>query len=75
MIFKVVHQLDLSTYKLVPISEELKQLRKPYIISKHSVNSTSGIVPVDNTSYDDISLIGTRLINYYIINLRSIIFK
>ncbi len=75
MIFKLIELTDISSYKLVIVSDEIKKLRGPFEVHKASTSMNFGVLIRDNTYYDDTKRVGVRLISHYTIKRRSILFK
>lgn len=74
---KTPMKFDISTYKLIPMSEIFKRKRGPYKLQKSRImgtRDTIGYFVWDVTYYDDLKLIGTRVITHYYTAGRSVVF-
>ena len=75
--FKATMKFDISTYKLIQMSDIFKKKRGPYKLQKSRIMGTRGMTGYfvwDITHYDDNKLIGTRVITHYYIAGRSVMF-
>ena len=74
---KTPMKFDISTYKLIPMSEIFKRKRVPYKLQKSRIMGTRDMIGYfvwDVTYYDDLKLIGTRVITHYYTAGRSVVF-
>lgn len=74
---KTPMKFDISTYKLIPMSEIFKRERGPYKLQKSRIMGTRDMIGYfvwDVTYYDDLKLIGTRVITHYYTAGRSVMF-
>ena len=71
-------KFDISTYKLIQMSDIFKKKRGPYQLQKSRImmdtNGMIGYFVWDVTHYDDNKLIGTRVITHYCTAGRSVMF-
>ena len=74
---KTPMKFDISTYKLIPMSVIFKRKRGPYKLQKSRIMGTRDMIGYfvwDVTYYDDLKLIGTRVITHYYTAGRSVVF-
>ena len=74
---KTPMKFDISTYKLIPMSEIFKRKGGPYKLQKSRIMGTRDMIGYfvwDVTYYDDLKLIGTRVITHYYTAGRSVMF-
>ena len=74
---KTPMKFDISAYKLIPMSEIFKRKRGPYKLQKSRIMGTRDMIGYfvwDVTYYDDLKLIGTRVITHYYTAGRSVVF-
>ena len=74
---KTPTKFDISAYKLIPMSEIFKRKRGPYKLQKSRIMGTRDMIGYfvwDVTYYDDLKLIGTRVITHYYTAGRSVVF-
>ena len=75
---KTPMKFDISTYKLIQMSDVFKKKRGPYKLQKSRIMmDTKGMIGYfvwDVTHYDDNKLIGTRVITHYYTAGRSVMF-
>ena len=74
---KTPMKFDISTYKLIQMSDVFKKKRGPYKLQKSRImgtRDTIGYFVWDITHYDDNKLIGTRVITHYYTAGRSVMF-
>ena len=77
LMLKTPTKFDISAYKLIPMSEIFKRKRGPYKLQKSRIMGTRdriGYFVWDVTYYDDLKLIGTRVITHYYTAGRSVMF-
>lgn len=68
-------KFDISTYQLVQMSDYFKKLRGPYQLQKtHLQGQKTSYFVWDITHYNDIELVGTRIITHYHVITRSVMF-
>ena len=74
---KTPTKFDISAYKLIPMSEIFKRKRGPYKLQQSRIMGTRDMIGYfvwDVTYYDDLKLIGTRVITHYYTAGRSVMF-
>jgi len=77
LMLKTPMKFDISTYKLIQMSDIFKKKRGPYKLQKSKIMGTRGMIGYfvwDITHYDDDKLIGTRVITHYYTAGRSVMF-
>lgn len=77
LMLKTPVKFDISTYKLIQMSDIFKKKRGPYQLQKSRIMGTidrMGYFVWDVTHYDDNKLIGTRVITHYYTAGRSVMF-
>lgn len=78
LMLKTPMKFDISTYKLIQMSDIFKKKRGPYKLQKSRImmdtNGMTGYFVWDITHYDDNKLIGTRVITHYYTAGRSVMF-